>query len=124
MLNELRRRKIGNEGMQLAALQRIQQRLAPDNAAPREIDQDAAIVHPIQPGRIDKSFRSFDQRHVNGDDIGFLEKLVQRIDLLHTGRQLPGTLHRDLRIVTDHLHAERQRHICNLDANGAKADYS
>ncbi len=49
------------------------------------------------------------------------KEVVEAERLFDSGRQLPGTLHRDLRVVTQRLHPEAERGVRNFDADRAQA---
>ena len=93
-----------------------------DDGRAREVQDDAVLAHELEARLVDQAARLGRQRHVHGDDVRAHEQVVQRQRLLHVGRQLPGALHGDLRIVAEHLHAEAQRRVRDFDADGAEAD--
>jgi hypothetical protein len=63
------------------------------------------------------------ERHVYADRVGAREQILERARLLDARRQLPGALHGDLRIIAEHAHAERQRRICHLHADGTESHH-
>jgi hypothetical protein len=57
---------------------------------------------------------------VHGHDIRAREQVVEVHGLLHARRQRPGVLDGDRRVVPEHVHAELQRSVRDLDADGAE----
>ncbi len=91
-------------------------------AARAKFSTDAARAHQLEARLVHQAARGVDQRHVHGDHVAAREQVVEAQRLLDARRQLPGALHRDLRIVAEHLHAQAERRVGHLDADRAEAD--
>ncbi len=91
-------------------------------AARREVEDGRPFRHERDALRVHEAARRVGQRHVHGDGVRPRKQVFQAQRLFDAGRQLPGTLHRDLRVVTQHVHAEQVRGIGDLDADRAEAD--
>ena len=84
---------------------------------------DAALAHELQARRVDQAAGV---RRCSGTCTLIASERANRSSsdsACSTLRgQLPGALHGDLRIVAEHLHAQRLRRVGDLDADGAEAD--
>ena len=93
-----------------------------DDRVAREIQDHAPRGIASRRAPIDELVRRLVERHVYGNDVRACEQIVEVHGLLHARRQLPRVLHRDRRVVTEHVHAELQCRIRDLDADCAEAD--
>ena len=102
---------------QMAALQRLGQRLDVDHAAARRIDQHGALAHFFQLLAAEHHLGGGRFRHVQRDYVGALQQLVQ-------ARHGMGIAHRQLRfdVVEQHAHAEAFGQHAGLRADVAVAD--
>ena len=123
MILQLRSRKVADVRAQLAAIQRLEHRGLIDDAAAREIQNDAALsacsfrraalTRPRVASSSGTCTVTMSQR---------AEQIVERQRLFDARRQLPCTLHGDLRIETQHSHPKRMRRVRDFDADRAETD--
>src|SRR5712692_6893863 len=90
-----------------------------DDAAARGIDQSCGGFDQSQLGRADEMPVGIHQWHVDGDEVGPSEKVVQR-DQLHVEEL--GALDRDNGVVSQYLHLESVRALGDFRADVAQAD--
>src|SRR5674476_543240 len=59
--------------------------------------------------------------HMQSDEIAVPEQIIYSMCALDLGGKTPGSIHRNLRVIAQHLHAEFERGICHHAADSAKA---
>ena len=101
----------------VAAFQRGVQRIDVDHGAARGIDQVRARLHRRQLRRADHVLGGRGFGHMQGDDVGAGQQVLQRGCRLRIAQRQLG-----LDVVVDHLHAQRLGHDPDLGADMAVAD--
>ena len=99
-------RKIADVTVDLADLDGGRHRGIVNDAFAREVEQHHARLHQLEALGVDHVAGFVAERHVESDEIGIPQQLVDAGGAMHAGRQLPGALHRQAGIETDHLHAQ------------------
>ena len=59
---------------------------------------------------------------MNGDDIALFINFLHIQYMLYIPAQIPGRIHRHIRIITIHFHSQMFGHICHLDTDSPQAD--
>ncbi|CAM4433948.1 hypothetical protein STPA111741_17515 [Stenotrophomonas pavanii] len=101
----------------VAAGQRCVQRVDVDHGAARGVDQVRALAHLRQLGAADHPLRGRGLRHVQGDDVGAGQQVVQAGRGTRIAQRQLG-----FHVVEDHLHAQRFGQHADLGADVAIAD--
>ena len=102
-------------------VERRRQILFVDDPAARTIDQPHARLHSFHLRHRDHVLGVRRQRHVHRDEIRALDQLVERAYL---DAQIVRTLLTQVRIISDDLHAERDRSFRNARSDPPHADHS
>ena len=122
MIEQRALREVGDVRAQLARVERGNDGRGVDDLVAREVQQHRAAAHRLQARGVHELVGLFGERHVHGHDVGAREQVVEVHGLLDARRKLPGTLHGDRGVVAEHLHAQLERGVCDLDADRAEAD--
>src|SRR6185295_3506257 len=86
--------------------------------AARRVDQYGGRLHQLEAVRVDEMMRLVGQRDVQGDDVGRADQLIDREQ---ADVHFAGAFGRQIRVVTDDLHAERTRQLCDVAADPPQA---
>ncbi len=113
----LGREHVDRRARQMPGSQRLGQGVDVHDGAARGIDQHRTRAHAAELGRADHHSRARGFRHVQGDDVGAFEQVVQA---RCRARVAEGELGFD--VVEDHPHAERFGQHADLGADVAVAD--
>ncbi len=110
-------REVADVGCEVTCVERRQHGRLVDDLGAGEIEDHASLAHQLQARLVDEATRRVHERHVHGDHVAAREQVIEAHRLLDARRQLPGALHGDLRIVTEHFHAQAERGIRDLDTD-------
>ena len=121
---QARTREVAQVVLEAPRAQRHQHGVLVDDGVAREVEQHRARLHRREPRLVDEVARRRHERHVQRDEIGVLEHLLDRVRLAHAGGQPPGGVDRDLGIEADHLHAELDRGVGDEAADRPEADHA
>ena len=105
---------------EVAAVERRHERLVVDDAAARQVGDDAARGHERDLAAADQPLRLVVERRVDRDDVRLLEKRIECRGPAES--QCSEAIVGDVRIEPDGLHAERLRAQRDLTADAADAD--
>ena len=114
--------EVADVGVQASLVQAGQCGALVDDALARKVEQHAALFHQRDAFGIDEVLGRRQERHVQADEVGALDEVVDAGRLAHLRRQAPGGFDGDFRVVADDLHAQRDRRFGELRADGAEAD--
>ena len=104
---------------QMSRIQRSDQRLGVDDAAARAVDEHRARAHRGEPAGVDETHGLRGKRNVQRHDVGVAQQFVQALERDVEGAGARG---RDIRIVRDHVHAERFGAMRDVTPDAPKAD--
>ena len=121
-LVEQRRREVADVAPQLVVLEGCDQRGFVDDRTAREIEEDRRLLHGLELFGADQATGAIDEGDVDGDDVGALEHLLQRRDVLDRTRERPGVLDGDRRVVAEDAHTERHGYVGDLHTDGPQPD--
>jgi hypothetical protein len=116
--------RLGDENVEpsagdLARDERLVEGVFVDEAAARDVDDVGGRLHELELIGRDHAGRLGRLRHVDGDEVGLLQQLVER-DELHA--ELLGAGRRDVGVVGDDVDAERLQTRRDERADAAEAD--
>ena len=117
-------REVGHVGPELPRVERRDDGRRVDDLVAREVQQHGAAAHRLDARGVDELVRVLRERHVHRDDVGAREQVVEVHGLLHAREQLPCVLHGDRGVVAEHLHAELERGVRDLDADRAETEHA
>ena len=103
-----------------ARTQRCDERLLVDERAARGVDEQRAGPQQREPGRVDEAARRIRDRQVEADDVGGLERCIDRLGPLDP--ELGHALGRHVRVVGHDVHAERPRTRGHEPADAPEAE--
>ncbi len=115
-------RKVTHIGVEGPRIQGRHGRRVVDDAVARKVQQDPAGPHMFEALGVDHAPGRVRQGDMKADEVGAQDQIVHARGLFHIGFELPGPLHRDGRVVADHLHAEGAGGVGDLDADGPETD--
>ena len=104
----------------LAALERLDERVLVDQLAAGDVDDPDAVLHPRELLAPDEAARLRRERRVEGDEVRVGDEVVERLGALDP--ELAEALGRDVRVVGAHAHLEPARAPGDLLADPAEAD--
>ena len=109
-----------------AAVVAVLHRGAVDDLAARKVEQVHAGLALGERVGVDQVVRdALDVRHVHGDVVGLREEVIQLGDALHAvAGKLQRGVQREHGVVANNLHAEPERRLHHLGADGAEADHA
>ena len=93
-------------------------------AAAREIEDPDSFFHQRELVLVEHALCLVVERDMQRDVIRFRKKVVQRKRAFNGMGKLPRRLNRNDGVIPRHFHAERDRVVRHLDANGAQADHA
>src|ERR1700730_11847532 len=106
----------------MARVERADDGLVVDDGGAREVENHTARPHEPKMRIIHEVARIIIEGYMHRDRMRARKEILDRERLLDACGQLPGALHRELRIVAENLHPEAERGIGGFHADGAKAD--
>ena len=106
---------------ELAALERVDQRLRIDEAAAPGVDQHRAVLHPRERPFVDQMVRRRQQRAVQADDVGVVQQFVER-DIARAERDQLVVVRRHR--VREYMHPEAHHDLREHAADDAGADHA
>ena len=115
-------RKVANIGVQTAFVESVERRRIVDDAFARKIEQHHTFLHRLDALGVDQVAGSGQQRHMQADEIGTLDEIVDVAGPANLRGQPPGGIDGDFRVVTDDIHPELDRCFGKQRADGAKPD--
>ena len=104
----------------LAALQRIVQRLLVNEPAACAVDDPHALLRLREPLGVEHVLRLVRERHVHRDVVGKRHDFIEALDQLHLQRTRAAC--GEIRVVCEDAHAECDRAPCDLRADAAHAE--
>ena len=115
-------RKVGHVPADFSALQRPGHVSVVDQQVPGIIEHDHTFLHLRDGVRVQRFPRGIQQRYMDRDVIALF---VERFHLLHHlygAGQAKRAAHRQVRIISDHVHSKRISRIGNFNSDRAKSD--
>ena len=116
--------EIADIGLELAGLQRLEQRFFVHHPLAREVQHGQSRPDVFQELGVDQVAGGIVQRDVQGDEIGLRGHFVDAQHLLDLRGELPGVADGDVRVVTDYPHPQRAGGVGDPDADGAQTDHT
>ena len=106
----------------LAAVQRSQQRVVVHQLAAGKVQHAHTVLAHGQRLRVDGVARRGQVGHVHGQIVAPRQHIAQRHAVLHAARKAPRGVDGDVRVVAQHLHAQRHGGVGHPRADGPKPD--
>mmetsp|Transcript_40886 Transcript_40886/g.68478 ORF Transcript_40886/g.68478 Transcript_40886/m.68478 type:complete len:380 (+) Transcript_40886:756-1895(+) len=123
--HEIRARKVRHVLASLGAiLESRHQRLPVHDLPARKVHQMHVRLHLLQGFLVDEMMRhAGDVWHVEGQVVGHLEHLTERVHALQVGGKHQRGFERQGGVVADHFHPERKRGVHHASTDLAQADH-
>ena len=126
-LEQRARVRLGREDVErrardLAAPQRLEQRVLVDELAAGGVDEPHAVAHPCERVRVDRPARLVRQRQVEREELRGAVDLLRRLDALDP--ELAEPLRAHVRVVRDDAHAEAERAARDLLPDAPEAEHA
>ena len=116
--------EIGDKTVELAAVEGGDHCRGVDDLLAGKVEQHGARLEAAQGVRIDHVARGRQRRDMQGHIVGARQQALQAVHFLDAAGQPPGGFHGQRGVVTDHLHAQFQRHVGDDGADRPEADHA
>ncbi len=118
----LGREHVERRACDLAAPQRLQQRVLVDELAAGGVDEAHAVAHARECVRVDRPARLVRQRQVEREELRSAVDLLRRLEAIDP--ELAEPLRAHVRVVRDDAHAEAERTARDLLADAPEAEHA
>ena len=115
--------EVGNVLAQLTIGQGGHGGLVVDNPQPRVVKQDGARLNLDEQFLVNHPGRFLAFRHVDGDEVGPLDRVSQGGGPLHPGGQVPCGVHRQVGVVANHVHPQVNGGVSDQGTDVAHPDH-
>ncbi len=121
---DLRGREIRHIPFHRTGNERIHDGFAVYQDIPGKVQDDDALLHQADGLPVDHALRAVQRRHVDGEIITFLVKLIHRLCVMDIPGKLPCGIYRYIGVISVHIHAQMDGRVGNPHADGPQADDS